>query len=251
MTDPEFSEQIWPSRMEVHRIELYLPQNAAPYLLREKFGRLAVRSGGWVKWELDGEDPAFADVQITPRVEVPREALFNPGHNLFTPEIQADLDRSVTEVFSTGNAGVAKDLRTPLTYLRAMGVYSVRDAMLGGLEYLRSGINMGPKSIGRVQEAIAKACLHVPWRPFWHPEEAALFCDSLDQVPLYVLRRGPERQPFNQMLIGGPRRQTIAGFLARDRHTLSRVEATEIRPLVAEFAEPFETARSALDRPAG
>jgi len=187
--------------------------------------------------------------------DIPYDAPFNPEQDLFDPDIQRRLDMPLEEIVGPEGASVRGHLRTIVNKLEVMGLFTVRDAILGGMDYLRSEPGFGRVSRARLVTRLAEVCPEIPIRQAWKPEYAAKFCRSLDQVRLYTLRYTPLGRksafPVDRFSISTRDPwQSIADFINRYEEVLTGEERT-VRASALAFAGVFEAARQAQARPEG
>ena len=246
MSDPETTAPGPESAFEEYTIRVHLPEAspAARMRLDKRIGTLVSKAGGVViSSDLTPSSIEAADAELPAfqSEETPYDAPFTPERDLFAPFVQARLDVSLVEALDTIDIDPASAsiLRGNL---RRVALFSVRDAILGGTDYLyQRGI--GAKSRKYVLDAVARICPEIPMRRGWTPDYAALFCSTLDTVPLYALRYGPHDTEPDATIIQG-RWRSITAYLAEDESSLSERERNlGTREAVLAFAQRFEAAR--------
>jgi hypothetical protein len=162
------------------------------------------------------------------------------GADLFTADVQRRLDTPLEDLIDAKD-GLAKGHRTRIkNALGNQGMYTSRDVLAGGWYALTCG-EIGAKAAYLVVDAAKD---HVPEVPAVHsplPSDAALFCESLDQLSHGVVEVSAQSRVY------GVGRVSIAEIIQPyegedyQRPVLARFDET--RGLFRRYAQQFSQAQ--------
>jgi hypothetical protein len=125
------------------------------------------------------------------------------------------------------------------------GLDSVRKVLLGGTDYLTQQIGVGVTYKDLVRRALHSVCPEIPFPSGWEPEDAARFCDSLAQVPIYALRQANLGSIFFGRARGGTY-PNVDEYVRGAGDTVLFENANNGPALANEYASRFARARASM-----
>lgn len=233
---------------DIHSLHFYLPgvSDAGLERLDARFTRIIRGLGGGVVYSSFSSESRRA-VRGPSIEDMTYGEPFTPQQNLFDDTTQEQLNTPVWEALQPEGGTLSRDMRRLSMRLQELGIQSVRDVILGGYDYLlygNTGLGQGPRL--QLKAILQELCPHIPFKEGWRPEEAAQFCHSLQQVPLYALR-DRKGHPLDWKVVGG-RRRSVFEFLSTPESELTPAERQlELRASALAFAGAFE--RASWSRP--